>query len=110
MEVTFLPGLEGLGERLLSKKRDEQAKKGETVWEAYMRRKRWVGRVVLGCEAAVESRGGPSAGDAIVWDAGTLLHGLPALPALLTSPANLSAALVQGEEGGGEAAGAAGGV
>ena len=48
MEVTFLPGLEGLGERLLSKKWAEQAKKGETVWEAYMRRKRWVGRVVLG--------------------------------------------------------------
>lgn len=40
MEVTFLPGLENLGERLLAKKREEEAKKGETVWEAYMRRKR----------------------------------------------------------------------
>lgn len=40
MEVTFMPGLENLGERLLAKKRDEAAKKGETVWDAYMRRKR----------------------------------------------------------------------
>lgn len=40
MEVTFLPGLENLGERLLARKRDEEARKGETVWEAYMRRKR----------------------------------------------------------------------
>lgn len=40
MEVTFLPGLENLGERLLAKKREEEARKGETVWEAYMRRKR----------------------------------------------------------------------
>lgn len=40
MEVTFQPGLEGLGERLLAKRRDEAARKGETVWDAYMRRKR----------------------------------------------------------------------
>ncbi|GAB4817011.1 hypothetical protein N2152v2_004057 [Parachlorella kessleri] len=40
MEVTFLPGLENLGERLLAKKRDQEARRGETVWEAYMRRKR----------------------------------------------------------------------
>ncbi len=40
MEVTFLPGLENLGERLLAKKREEEARKGETVWDAYMRRKR----------------------------------------------------------------------
>ncbi|PRW59387.1 Pre-rRNA-processing esf1 [Chlorella sorokiniana] len=40
MEVTFLPGLENLGQRLLAKKREEEARKGETVWEAYMRRKR----------------------------------------------------------------------
>ena len=44
MEVTFLPGLENLGERLLAKKRDQEARKGETVWDAYMRRKRWVRR------------------------------------------------------------------
>jgi hypothetical protein len=40
MEVTFLPGLENLGERLLAKRRDEAARKGETVWDAYLRRKR----------------------------------------------------------------------
>lgn len=40
MEVTFVPGLEGLGERLMAKRRDAQAKAGETVWDAYMRRKK----------------------------------------------------------------------
>ncbi|KAI3438627.1 hypothetical protein D9Q98_001049 [Chlorella vulgaris] len=40
MEVTFLPGLENLGERLLAKKREEEARKGETVWDAYLRRRR----------------------------------------------------------------------
>jgi hypothetical protein len=40
MEVTFVPGLEGLGERLLAKKRDAKAKAGETGWDAYLRRKR----------------------------------------------------------------------
>lgn len=49
MEVTFLPGLENLGERLLAKKRDQEARKGETVWDAYMRRKRCVCVCVLGC-------------------------------------------------------------
>ena len=41
MEVTFVPGLEGLGERLLAKKAERDAQKGETVWEAYMRRSRY---------------------------------------------------------------------
>jgi len=40
MEVTFVPGLENLGRRLLAKKQEERNKKGETVWEAYLRRKR----------------------------------------------------------------------
>ena len=40
MVVTFDSGLEGLGERLLTNRREEEARKGETVWDAYMRRKR----------------------------------------------------------------------
>ncbi|KAK9828879.1 hypothetical protein WJX72_002532 [[Myrmecia] bisecta] len=40
MEVTFTPGLEGLGERLAAKQRDKAERKGETVWEAYLRRRR----------------------------------------------------------------------
>lgn len=40
MEVTFLPGLENLGERLLAKKAEREARKGETVWDAYLRRKK----------------------------------------------------------------------
>lgn len=40
MEVTFVPGLEGLGERLVAKRREAEARAGETVWDAYMRRKR----------------------------------------------------------------------
>ena len=40
MEVTFLPGLENLGARLLEKRRSAEARQGETVWDAYMRRKR----------------------------------------------------------------------
>jgi hypothetical protein len=40
MEVTFVPGLENLGIRLLAKKQEERNKKGETVWDAYLRRKR----------------------------------------------------------------------
>lgn len=40
MEVTFASGLEGLGERLIAKRKEAEAKAGETVWEAYMRRKR----------------------------------------------------------------------
>jgi hypothetical protein len=40
MEVTFVPGLEGLGERLLAKKKDAAARKAESVWDAYLRRKK----------------------------------------------------------------------
>ncbi|EFN57460.1 hypothetical protein CHLNCDRAFT_57252 [Chlorella variabilis] len=40
MEVTFLPGLENLGKRVLARKQEEEARKGETVWDAYMRRRR----------------------------------------------------------------------
>lgn len=53
MEVTFLPGLENLGEHLLAKKRDEAARKGETVWDAYLRRKR-----CAGAEGAAQRLGG----------------------------------------------------
>lgn len=35
-----MPGLENLGQRLLSKKKDEKDRQGETVWDAYMRRRR----------------------------------------------------------------------
>ncbi|GIL58605.1 hypothetical protein Vafri_13624 [Volvox africanus] len=38
--VTFHSGLEGLGERLKKKKEEERARAGETVWEAYLRKKR----------------------------------------------------------------------
>ena len=38
--MPFPAGLENLGEKLLSKKREEEARKGETVWEAYLRKKR----------------------------------------------------------------------
>lgn len=38
MEVSFVPGLEGLGAKLLAKKQEEKQRAGETVWEAYMRR------------------------------------------------------------------------
>ncbi|GIL97701.1 hypothetical protein Vretimale_3279 [Volvox reticuliferus] len=40
MVVTFHSGLEGLGERLKKKKEEERARAGETVWEAYLRKKR----------------------------------------------------------------------
>ena len=37
--MTFTPGLEGLAERLASRKKDAAARKAETVWQAYLRRK-----------------------------------------------------------------------
>ena len=41
MEVTFASGLEGLGDRLLAKRKEAEDKAGgETVWDAYMRRKK----------------------------------------------------------------------
>lgn len=42
MEVVFQPGLEGLGERLLAGKRSKAARSSETVWDAYMRRRKCV--------------------------------------------------------------------
>jgi hypothetical protein len=49
MEVSFMPGLEGLGARLLAKKAEEKQRSAETVWEAYMRR--WVAaRRRSGCQ------------------------------------------------------------
>lgn len=44
-QVMFTPGLDGLGERLLAKKRDAAAQKAETVWQAYLRRKRCAQRL-----------------------------------------------------------------
>jgi hypothetical protein len=38
-QVTFTPGLEGLAERLAGRKKDAAARKAETVWQAYLRRK-----------------------------------------------------------------------
>lgn len=40
MELTFEGGLEALGQRLLSKKQEHDARKKDTVWEAYERRRR----------------------------------------------------------------------
>ena len=42
MEVVFQPGLEGLGERLLAGKRGKAARSSETVWDAYMRKRKCV--------------------------------------------------------------------
>jgi len=38
-QVTFTPGLDGLAERLAGRKKDAAARKAETVWQAYLRRK-----------------------------------------------------------------------
>lgn len=38
--MTFAPGLEGLGERLLARKRGAAERSAETVWQAYLRRKK----------------------------------------------------------------------
>lgn len=40
MELTFAGGLEDLGARLLSRKQEREARKKDTVWEAYERRRR----------------------------------------------------------------------
>jgi hypothetical protein len=40
MEVVFQPGLEGLGERLLAGKRGKAGRSSETVWDAYMRKRK----------------------------------------------------------------------
>ena len=40
MEVTFIPGLKGLGARLLAQKQDASKRKGDTVWEAYLQRRK----------------------------------------------------------------------
>lgn len=40
MEVTFAPGLDSLGKKILDKARRAKGGEGETVWEAYMRRKK----------------------------------------------------------------------
>lgn len=42
MEVSFTPGLEGLGARLLAQQKQASLRKGDTVWEAYLRRQRSV--------------------------------------------------------------------
>lgn len=122
MEVTFLPGLENLGERLLAKKRDEAARRGETVWDAYMRRKRWVALPCWGRPAGI-GRGGwhgpacrrPEASCAS-------LHGRCEQPTALQAAnhhvsmslvwcanrlSTCSLVLMQREEGGGQAHGAA---
>jgi hypothetical protein len=39
MEVTYTPGLEGLGKRLLAAKKDKAAREAESVWDAYLRRR-----------------------------------------------------------------------
>jgi hypothetical protein len=37
MTVTFTPGLEKLGSQLLAKKQEAAARKGDSVWDAYLR-------------------------------------------------------------------------
>lgn len=37
MTVTFTPGLEKLGAQLLAKKKEEAERKGDSVWDAYLR-------------------------------------------------------------------------
>jgi hypothetical protein len=37
MTVTFTPGLDSLGTRLLEAKREAAAREGESVWQAYLR-------------------------------------------------------------------------
>jgi len=37
MTVTFTPGLEKLGSQLLQKRQEEQQRKGDSVWDAYLR-------------------------------------------------------------------------
>lgn len=39
MEVTFTPGLGDLGQKLLAKKKEADARKNDTVWQAYLRNK-----------------------------------------------------------------------
>ncbi len=40
VQVTYVPALEGLGKKLIAAKRDAEAKKSESVWEAYLRRRK----------------------------------------------------------------------
>lgn len=40
VEVTFVPGFDGLSKRLEEKRKAKEAKKAETVWEAYVRRRK----------------------------------------------------------------------
>lgn len=37
MTVTFTPGLDKLGAQLLQKKKEQEERKGDSVWEAYLR-------------------------------------------------------------------------
>lgn len=39
-QVTFVPGLEGLKNKIEAKQKDRNSKQAETVWEAYLRRKK----------------------------------------------------------------------
>eukprot|EP00983_Pelagomonas_calceolata_P074164 1152440-Pelagomonas_calceolata.AAC.10 len=39
-QVTFVPGLEGLKNKIEEKRKSREAKQAETVWEAYLRRKK----------------------------------------------------------------------
>jgi len=39
-QVTFLPGLEGLGRKIEAERKGKEAQQAETVWEQYLRRKK----------------------------------------------------------------------
>lgn len=40
MEITFVPGLDKLGQRLAAQKQAAAKKGSETVWDAYLRKRR----------------------------------------------------------------------
>ena len=39
-QVTFVPGLEGLKNRIEASRKSKESKQAETVWDTYMRRKK----------------------------------------------------------------------
>jgi len=64
----FQPGLEGLGERLLAGKRGKAGRSSETVWDAYMRKRKcaqlfsmlWPGQTRSACAVVLDRALKPS--------------------------------------------------
>jgi hypothetical protein len=40
VQVTFMPGLEGLKSRMEASRKSKESKQAETVWDTYLRRKK----------------------------------------------------------------------